>query len=132
VDRLSRKFEHIGQRVPKPRVEINENARIGLVCCGTSRDATKESRDQLRREYRVETSYLRLLAYPFSDELTDFIRRHDRVYVVDQNRDGQLFLLMKLDLSAEEISKLKSVRYYGGMPIDARTVTDEILKQEGM
>ena len=77
-------------------------------------------------------SYLRLKAYPFTRELTDFIEQHARVYVVEQNRDGQMLQLMKLDLSPDHVAKLRSVRYYGGLPIDARTVTDKIVLQEGI
>jgi 2-oxoglutarate ferredoxin oxidoreductase subunit alpha len=62
----------------------------------------------------------------------DFIRRHERVYVIDQNRDAQLLLLMRLELDPDDIARLRSVRYYGGLPLDARTVTDEIVRQEGL
>ena len=75
--------------------------------------------------------YLRLKAYPFTQHLLDFIQRHDRVYVVDQNRDAQLLGLMKLEFDPEILAKLRSLRYYGGLPLDARTVTDEIIRQEG-
>ena len=78
------------------------------------------------------TSRLRILAYPFGSEVEDFIGRHDRVYVIDQNRDAQLLMLMRLELSAERIAKLRSVRYYGGLPLDARTVTDSVAQQEGL
>jgi hypothetical protein len=57
-------------------------------------------------------------------------RSHERVYVVEQNRDAQLLSLMKMEFEPAEIAKLKSVRYYGGLPIDARTVTDNVLSQE--
>ena len=60
----------------------------------------RESCDQLQAEYGIEASYLRLRAYPFTEHLQDFIRRHDRVYVVDQNRDAQLLALMRLELDA--------------------------------
>jgi 2-oxoglutarate ferredoxin oxidoreductase subunit alpha len=50
---------------------------------------------------------------------------------VDQNRDRQLLGLMRLEFDAELIAKLRSVRYYGGLPLDARTVTDDIVRQEG-
>jgi 2-oxoglutarate ferredoxin oxidoreductase subunit alpha len=73
---------------------------------------------------------MRVLAYPFTTHLAEFVRSHDRVYVIDQNRDAQLLALMRLELEASEISKLSSVRYYGGMPLDARTVTDQIVSQE--
>ncbi len=87
--------------------------------------------DQLKSEYNIEASYIRLKAYPFTQHLTDFIRRHDRVYVVDQNRDAQLLGLMKLEFDVDLLAKLRSIRYYGGLPLDARTVTDEIVKQAG-
>jgi 2-oxoglutarate ferredoxin oxidoreductase subunit alpha len=90
----------------------------------------EESRDQLRTEYGFETDYIRLKAYPFTQELRDFIARHERVNVVEQNRDAQLLSLMKMEFEPTEIAKLRSVRYYGGLPIDARTVTDNVLSQE--
>ena len=132
MDRLAHKFETMRKHVPKPEVSLNENAKIGLVYCGTSRYAVEESRDQLANEYKVETSSLRLRAYPFTQELHDFIARHDKVYVVDQNRDAQMLGLMRLEFSTEEIAKLASIRYYGGMPLDARTITDEFVMQEGL
>ncbi len=131
MDRLARKFETMRQFVPAPVVTINPKAKIGYVASGTSDYAVRESIEQLRDEHDIATSYLRLRAYPFTAELSDFIRRHDRVYVVDQNRDAQWLALMRLELDPELISKLRSVRYYGGLPLDARTLTDEVLAQEG-
>jgi 2-oxoglutarate/2-oxoacid ferredoxin oxidoreductase subunit alpha len=130
MDRLARKFETMRSHVPKPVVDTRANAQAGFVAFGTSHYAVEESRDQLRSEYGIETDYLRLKAYPFTQELHDFIRRHQRVYVVEQNRDAQLLSLMKMEFDPAEIAKLKSVRYYGGLPIDARTVTDNVLSQE--
>ncbi|WP_321473910.1 2-oxoacid:acceptor oxidoreductase subunit alpha [uncultured Paludibaculum sp.] len=132
MDRLNRKFENMRMQVPAPDVHYMEGARVGLVCCGTSRYAVRESRDQLSREYGMNPSWLRLRAYPFAKELAEFIDRHERVYVVDQNRDAQLLMLMRMEMSPERIAKLRSVRYYGGLPLDARTVTDEIVRQEGV
>ncbi len=131
MDRLTHKFEHMRGALPAPAVDIRQGAKIGLVAVGTSDYAIGESRDQLRAEHGIETSYLRLKAYPFSDELRKFIADHDRVYVIEQNRDGQLLGLMKLDYTGEEISKLRSIRYYGGLPLDARTVTADLIRQEG-
>ena len=132
MDRLARKFETLRGSVPAPDADLDEDAHLGLICVGTSRYAVEESRDQLRREFSTPTSYLRLKAYPFTSELRKFLRRHERVYVVEQNRDAQLLLLMRLELEPEDIAKLRSVRYYGGVPLDARTVTDEIVRQEGL
>ena len=74
VDRLARKFETIRGQTPRPDVVRNERASIGIVCYGTSRYAAEESRDQLRNEHGIETSYLRLKAYPFTQELRLFHR----------------------------------------------------------
>ena len=52
------------------------------------------------------------------------------MYVVDQNRDGQMLNLLKLDIPAEHVGRLRSVRHYNGLPIDARSVTDDIISQE--
>ena len=131
MDRLAHKFEVMRKHVPAPVLRAAPNAKIGFVAIGTSDYAVRESCDQLKTEYDIEASYLRLKAYPFTDDLTDFIRNHDRVYVVDQNRDAQLLGLMRLEYDAELIAKLRSVRYYGGLPLDARTVTDDIVRQEG-
>lgn len=132
VDRLARKFEEMKTAVPRPELQSVENGSVGLICYGTSKYATEESRDQLASEYGFEVSLLRLRAYPFTSELRDFVDRHATIYVVEQNRDGQMLELMKIDLTPDEVSKLRSVRYYGGLPIDARTITDDIVMQEGL
>ncbi len=130
LDRLARKFESIRAQVPRPAVDYNPKAEIGFVAFGTSHYAVAESRDQLKSEFGIETSYLRLKAYPFTPELLDFVRRHERIYVVEQNRDAQMLGLMRMDFDAEDIAKLRSMKYYGGLPLDARTVTDDVVHQE--
>lgn len=131
MDRLARKFESIRAEAPRPVVEWDDAAEIGLIAAGTSDYAVRESRDLLRDEHGLRASYLRVRAYPFSDEVLEFVRRHRQVYVVDQNRDAQLQALMRLDFDPADAARLRSVRYYGGLPLDARTVTEEVLRQEG-
>ena len=130
IDRLARKFETARAMMPRPVVDVNEKASVGLIGCGTSDYAIQESRQQLFEEHKLNTSYARLRAYPFNSDLADFIDRHDRVYVVDQNRDGQLRELILRQIPAKLGPKVLSVRYYGGLPIDARTVTDHVVHQE--
>ena len=130
LDRLGRKFETARKYVPKPEV-VDEATEIGIIGYGTSHWAIDESRDQLERETGIKTAYLRLRAYPFTDELTAFIDRYKRIYIVEQNRDAQMAGLMRLELSPARIEKLRSVLHYNGLPIDARSVTDAILVQEG-
>jgi 2-oxoglutarate ferredoxin oxidoreductase subunit alpha len=131
MDRLARKFETARQWVPKPEIDAVNGAKIGIIGYGTSHWAILESRDQLREETEVKTSYFRLRAYPFTDDLARFVDAHDRIYIVEQNRDAQLLQLMKLELTPERTTKLRSVLHYNGLPIDARSISDDVLAQEG-
>ena len=131
MDRLARKFDTARARVPRPAIDLNPKAKIGIIAFGTSEYATQESRDQLREETKVETSYFRLRGYPFNAELAAFIDAHERIYVIEQNRDAQLLQLMRLELTPDRQSRLRSVLHYNGLPIDARSITDDVLAQEG-
>src|SRR5690348_9840246 len=130
MERLNRKFETARSFVPRPEVHSGKS-KIGIIAYGTSHWAITESRDQLRNEYSVEIDYLRVRAYPFTREIHDFIEKHERVYVVEQNRDAQLLSLLKLDVAPERISRLRSIAHIHGLPLDARSVTDEIMTMEG-
>jgi len=130
LDRLRRKFENARTLVPKPEVVRDESNDIGIIAYGTSHHALVEALDQLKDDHGVHADYLRLRAFPFTPEVHDFIASHPRVYVIDQNRDGQMLNLLKLDIAAEHVVRLRSVRHYNGLPIDGRSVTDDIISQE--
>jgi 2-oxoglutarate ferredoxin oxidoreductase subunit alpha len=130
MDRLARKIEGAREKAPAPVIQESEAWEVGIIAYGTSHWAVVETLDQLKREQQIEASYCRVRAFPFSAQVKDFVHRHKRVYVVDQNRDAQMLALLKLDLDAEEVKKLRSVRHYDGLPIDARSITDEIVSQE--
>ncbi|MPZ19242.1 MAG: 2-oxoacid:acceptor oxidoreductase subunit alpha [Luteitalea sp.] len=132
LDRLARKFETARRHIPTPVVDIRDGAAIGIIAYGSSHVAVEESRDQLANEAELQTSYLRLRAFPFTPELGAFIDRHERVYVMEQNRDAQMQRLMRQELDAERSAKLRSVLHYNGLPVDARSVTDAVLVQEGL
>jgi 2-oxoglutarate ferredoxin oxidoreductase subunit alpha len=131
MERLARKLETARRYVPKPEVVDAPGAEIGIIGFGTSHWAIDESRDQLERETGMRSGYLRLRAYPFTEELQAFAQRYARIYVVEQNRDAQMLSLMRLELPPALIAKLRSVLHFNGLPIDARSITDEILVQEG-
>ncbi len=131
MDRLAHKFETARTKMPPPIVADSPKHEVGIIAYGTSHWAIEESLGQLRREHNIDAGYCRLRGYPFTREVHDFIHRYRRVYVIDQNRDAQMLGLLRLECSAEEIAKLRSVRHYDGLPIDARSVTDEIASQEG-
>src|SRR6516225_4543872 len=131
MDRLARKFDTARARVPRPAIDLNPKAKIGFIGFGTSEYAIRESRDQLHDETSVDTSYFRLRGYPFTEELIAFVDAHERIYVIEQNRDAQLLQLMRLELTPDRQSRLRSVLHYNGLPIDARSITDDVLAQEG-
>jgi 2-oxoglutarate ferredoxin oxidoreductase subunit alpha len=131
MERLARKFETARSYVPRPELLPNAHAEIGIIAYGSSDFAVRESLDQLKREYRIDASYLRIRAFPFNREVHEFVEKHQRIYVVEQNRDAQMMSLLKLDLKPSQTGKLRSVRHFNGLPIDARSVTDDIISQEG-
>jgi 2-oxoglutarate/2-oxoacid ferredoxin oxidoreductase subunit alpha len=130
MERINRKFETARSFVPRPHVETGK-AKIGIIAYGTSHWGIIESRDQLRDEYKIETDYLRLKAYPFTREVHDFVKEHDRVYVVEQNRDAQMLALIKLDIDPALVTRLRSIAHIHGLPLDARSITDELMTMEG-
>ena len=130
LDRLARKFDTARTLVPSPVVQDAGGAAVGIIAYGSSHWAVEESRDQLRDEAALPTSYLRLRAYPFTPAVEEFIRRHDRVYVVEQNRDAQMLSLLRMDLDPAIAARLRSVLHYNGLPIDARSITDAIVNSE--
>jgi 2-oxoglutarate ferredoxin oxidoreductase subunit alpha len=131
MERINRKFETARSFVPRPELVSTGKSKIGIIAYGTSHWAIVESRDQLSKEYKVETDYLRLRAYPFTREVHEFIEKHDRVYIVEQNRDAQMLSMLKLDIKPELTPRLRAVSHIHGLPLDARSVTDEIMTMEG-
>jgi 2-oxoglutarate ferredoxin oxidoreductase subunit alpha len=126
MERLARKLETARSLVPAPERTGKGGARVGIVAYGSSAPAIAEARVQLAKERGLETDVLRVRAYPFSRDVHAFVEQHDRVYVVEQNRDGQLAALLKLDLAPELVPRLRSIAHVHGLPLDARSVSDEI------
>jgi 2-oxoglutarate ferredoxin oxidoreductase subunit alpha len=132
MERINRKFETARSFVPRPEVIQNGKPnKVGIIAYGTSHWAILESRDQLRKEYNIEADYLRLKAFPFTREVHEFIEQHERVYVVEQNRDAQMLSLLKLDVRPDLVTRLRSIAHIHGLPLDARSVTDELTSMEG-
>jgi 2-oxoglutarate ferredoxin oxidoreductase subunit alpha len=125
MDRLARKFETARQAVPKPAVDAGSGSRVGIIAYGSSDFAVEEARVLLAGR-GLKTDYLRLKALPFTPEVPAFVAAHDRVYVVDQNRDGQMHDLLRLEIAAGDVTKLRSIRHYDGFPLDAETVVEGV------
>lgn len=132
MERLARKFDTARKHVPTPVVDEVDGTEIGIIAYGTTHWAIVECRDQLKSENDLITSYMRIRALPFNQELEAFVEKYERVYVVEQNRDAQMCQLIRLELAKrpELLAKLRSVLHFDGHPIDARSVTEELLGQE--
>jgi len=128
VDRLKRKYETAKKYMPEPLKVTESGAKIGIIAYGSTDLAMNETRDLLRAA-GVKTNYLRIRALPFSDEVKKFFDENEKVYVVEQNRDGQVEQLVRTSLGKESL-KSNSITYYDGLPIDARSITDRILASE--
>lgn len=124
LDRLARKFETAREWVPAPVVE-SAGAPVGIIAYGSSDFAVQEARTMLARK-GISTDYLRLRALPFPAEVKRFVSAHERVYVIDQNRDAQMHSLLVLDVGPESSRKLCSIRHYDGFPLDAETVIEGV------
>ena len=132
MDRLVRKFETARKLVPGPVTVKDGTSKVGFLAYGTTDFALRESLDQIQKEHGLSVDYMRIRAYPFAHEIRDFVASHDRVYVVEQDRDAQLASLLKLDLPADQVTKLRSILHYNGLPIDARSITEEFATKEGL
>jgi 2-oxoglutarate ferredoxin oxidoreductase subunit alpha len=132
MERLALKFEKARELVPEPVVVRNPGSKIGFLAFGSTDCALTESLDQIGKRYGVQADYLRIRAYPFAHAIADFVARHERVYVVEQNRDAQLASLLKLDLPAEQVVKLRSILHYNGLPVDAESLTADFAMKEGL
>jgi 2-oxoglutarate ferredoxin oxidoreductase subunit alpha len=128
MDRLKKKYNTAKQYMPKPLVE-SARSKLGIIAYGSSHSAVTEARIKMAAR-GLPTDYMRIRAVPFQDEVLKFITSHDKVYVVDQNRDGQMYDLLRLELKPEQ-DNLISVRHYDGTPIPATAIMGPLLVAEG-
>ncbi len=128
IDRLVNKLEIARGRLPRPVID-DEGHSIGLIAYGSTHWAIAEARDQLR-VLGIPTDYCRIRALPIDNAVTDFITRHDRVYFIEQNRDGQVNFLLHGTLSGDLIPRLVPILHYDGTPIPASAITLPLLERE--
>ena len=129
MDRLARKLETARDAVPAPVVDANAGSSMGLIAFGSTHHAVVEARDLLR-EKGLPVDYLRIRALPLNNSVNEFVRDHERVYVIEQNRDGQMYDLLRLHLPSELAGRLRSIRHYDGRPIPAEAITRPLVELE--
>ena len=124
LDRLRRKHDTAKALVPAPVVRSRKGVKIGIVSIGSCDGAVKEALDILAKE-GTELNYLRVRGFPFGKEVEEFLEKHDKIFVVEQNRDAQLKSLLLTETPVDR-RKLVSILHYDGMPMDSRCVVAEI------
>jgi 2-oxoglutarate ferredoxin oxidoreductase subunit alpha len=124
VDRLLVKWNTARSMVPAPTIEYSKFNSTAILSVGSCDEAIKEALIRLK-EKNIGMNYCRVKAFPFNDDVKTFIDKHEQIYVVEQNRDGQLRSLLILDVDADP-KKLISILHYDGMPINAGFVIDKV------
>lgn len=124
VDRLARKLAAAADAVPPPELHLRDGAEVGIVALGGTHRAVLEAVDRLAAE-GIAADYMRIRGFPFAAAVGDFLRAHERVFVVEQNRDGQLRSLLLLETGIAG-NRLLSIRDYGGVPLGARRVVEGV------
>ncbi len=128
MQRLQHKFETAKDHIPGAIVEYDPNTTIGIISYGSNDPAIQEARDRLRAD-EVETNYLRIRALPVRQEIIDFVANHDRVYVIENNFDGQMAKLLRMELPLNT-THLQSITLGDGLPMTPRFVHESILHEE--
>ena len=127
--RLKSKYDTARSLVPKPLIEKMDGAKVGLITYGSSEAATREARVMLDQAGGLKTDLLRIRALPYTEEVIDFIKNHERVYIIEANRDGQMRQILSATLP-EQAPRLRSAAHSDGLPLTARWVKESILAQE--
>ena len=126
--RLAKKHDYARTIVPAPIIDMTDGPEVGIISYGTNDPAIQEARDRLKTA-NVKSSYLRLRALPLESTLIEFVKKHQRVYVVENNLDGQMHSLISLH-TPENVNRLVSISKCDGLPLTARWITEAILEQE--
>jgi 2-oxoglutarate/2-oxoacid ferredoxin oxidoreductase subunit alpha len=126
--RLKRKFDNNLNVLPKPEIKHVEGAKISLISFGSTTPAIEEALVGLDgKGYKID--HLRLRSLPSSPDVAEFVRQHDRNYVVELNRDGQLHKVLRLEISDCSL-KLISISHLDGLPLTAQWVMDQLIAKE--
>ncbi len=128
LDRIKKKFDNTRERLPKPEYSRMDDAKIGLVGMGSTEPAILEAQDKLVKN-GMPTDYMRVRALPFSKEVREFIQAHDRNYVLELNRDGQLHQILTIEY-CDMSDRMISLSYIDGLPMTADWIVDSVSEKE--
>jgi len=126
MDRLNKKFATASALVPQPEItEGKKIAPVGLIYFGTSSHAIDESRQQLK-DHGLAIDTLRIKAFPFNEKISQFIERHANIFVIEQNRDGQMRALLMNELTVDP-ARLNAILNYDGLPVTSTFIVEKVL-----
>ena len=125
MDRLTRKFATTKDYIPKVILQGDGKAKVAIVSIGSCDGAIREALDVLAQR-GIKLDYLRVRGFPFGEDVEGFLESHDRIYVVEQNRDAQFRSLLILETRVEK-AKLHSLLHYSGLPVSSAFIVDGVL-----
>jgi 2-oxoglutarate ferredoxin oxidoreductase subunit alpha len=129
MDRIKKKYYNAAKFVPKPIIDRHDGARIGIIAFGSTEPAIREARYLLETEAGLKSDSMRIRGVPFIDGVREFIESHENNYVVEMNRDGQMYQLLLVEYP-QVADKLTSVAFNDGMPATAKWVKESVLATE--
>ena len=128
--RIKKKIEGSRSMLPAPIIDsMNGSNSIGIIAYGSTHPAVEEARHQLRDRHGIYTDYLRVRALPFHPMVKEFVNQHEKIYVAELNRDGQMCQLLILDMP-NQASKFISLSHIDGLPMTAAWMRETFLKEE--
>ncbi len=129
VDRLRRKFDTAATMVPEPIIskqpDLKSNKQWAIVSIGSCDGAIREARDRMSDAGIADLDYMRIRAFPFNDQVADFINSYEQVFIVEQNRDAQLRQLLSIELNIDP-NKMVSLLSYDGMPVSSDFIVEAV------
>jgi len=129
MDRIKRKYQNAAKFIPAPIIEKTNDGTVGIIAYGSTEPAILEARYQLDTKAGLKVNSMRIRGIPFTDEVQKFIESHEHNYVVEMNRDGQMYQLLLVEFP-QLADKLTSVAFNDGLPATAKWVKDNILAME--
>src|SRR6185437_4288702 len=126
MDRLLKKHKEAARAVPQAEIVKRPGSKVGIISLGGCDPAVREAGDLLAKK-GIQLDYMRIKAFPFGEEVIQFLDDHDYCYVVEQNRDAQLRTLFLLETPVTK-DKIRSILVYGGFPLSARSVVEAVEK----
>jgi len=129
MNRIKKKYNNAANFIPAPIIDKQDGANIGIVAFGSTEPAIREARHQLETEAGVKLDSMRIRGIPFAEEVGKFIESHEQNFVVEMNRDGQMYQLLLVEYP-QLANKMTSVAFNDGLPATTKWVKDSILVKE--